>query len=226
LFYLKIDGFEVVGSSPERIVQVQNRHVEIHPIAGTRKRGDTPNEDDELAADLLQDEKERAEHFMLVDLARNDVGRVAKYGSVKTPVVTEIARFSHVMHMISKVTGQLREGLTPVDALLAAFPAGTVSGAPKVRAMQILQELEPTARNLYAGAVGYLGFDGNIDSCIAIRTLVIKNGTAYIQAGGGVVADSDPVKEWEESRNKAKALLKAIETAEEIFAGKGEKLHV
>ncbi|HET7629266.1 MAG TPA: anthranilate synthase component I [Bacillales bacterium] len=226
LFYLKIDGFEVVGSSPERIVQVQNGHVEIHPIAGTRRRGDTKEEDQALAAELLEDEKERAEHFMLVDLARNDVGRVAQFGSVQTPVITEISYFSHVMHMISKVTGRLRENMAPVDALLAAFPAGTVSGAPKVRAMQILQELEPTARNLYAGAVGYLGFDGNIDSCIAIRTMVIKDGTAYVQAGGGVVADSDPELEWEESRNKAKALLKAIEMAEELFARKGEGLHV
>ncbi|HEX7066538.1 MAG TPA: anthranilate synthase component I [Bacillales bacterium] len=226
LFYLRIDGVEVVGSSPERLVQVQNRNVEIHPIAGTRKRGETREEDEALAADLLQDEKERAEHFMLVDLARNDVGRVAKYGTVQTPVLTEIARFSHVMHMITKVTGELAVDRTPVDALLAAFPAGTVSGAPKVRAMEILQELEPTARNFYAGAVGYLGFDGNIDSCIAIRTLVIKDGTAYIQAGAGIVADSDPLKEWEESQNKARALVKAIELAEDIFKNKGEKLHV
>lgn len=227
LFYLKIDGIEVVGSSPERIVQVQNRRVEIHPIAGTRKRGETKEEDDALAADLLSDEKELAEHFMLVDLARNDVGRVAKYGTVDTPVLTEVGRFSHVMHLISKVTGELADHFTPIDALLAAFPAGTVSGAPKIRAMEILQELEPVARNLYAGAVCYLGFDGNIDSCIAIRTLVIKNGIAYIQAGGGVVADSDPEKEWEESRNKAKALVKAIEAAEEIFArSEGETLHV
>lgn len=226
LFYLKIDGVEVVGSSPERLVQVQNGRVEIHPIAGTRRRGKTKEEDDALAADLLQDEKERAEHFMLVDLARNDVGRVAKYGSVDTPVLTEIGRFSHVMHLISKVTGELADGQTPIDALLASFPAGTVSGAPKVRAMEILQEMEPTARNLYAGAVGYLGLDGNIDSCIAIRTLVIKDGTAYIQAGAGIVADSDPLKEWEESRNKAMALIKAIEAAEEIFAGEGETLNV
>lgn len=225
LFYLKIDGVEVVGSSPERIVQVQNRRIEIHPIAGTRKRGETKEEDDALAADLLQDEKELAEHFMLVDLARNDVGRVAKYGTVETPVITDIARFSHVMHMITKVTGELKDDLTPIDALLAAFPAGTVSGAPKIRAMEIIQELEPTARNFYAGAVGYLGFDGNIDSCIAIRTLVIKDGKAYIQAGAGVVADSDPLKEWEESRNKAKALIQAIEVAEQIFA-EGEALHV
>lgn len=226
LFYLKIDGVEVVGSSPERLVQVQDGRVEIHPIAGTRKRGATKEEDNALAEDLLQDEKERAEHFMLVDLARNDVGRVAKYGTVKTPVLTEVGRFSHVMHLISKVTGELAKGKTPIDALLASFPAGTVSGAPKVRAMEILQEMEPTARNLYAGAVGYLGLDGNIDSCIAIRTLVIKDGTAYVQAGAGIVADSDPLKEWEESRNKAKALIKAIEAAEEIFADEGEAINV
>lgn len=226
LFYLAFDGIEVVGSSPERLVQVQNGKVEIHPIAGTRKRGTTKEEDDALAIDLLQDEKELAEHHMLVDLARNDVGRVAKYGTVETPVLKEIGRFSHVMHLISKVTGELANDQTPIDALLASFPAGTVSGAPKVRAMEILQELEPTARNLYAGGVGYLGFDGNIDSCIAIRTIVVKDGIAYIQAGAGIVADSDPLKEWEESRNKAKAMLKAIESAEAIFATEGDAIHV
>lgn len=226
LFYLAFDGIEVVGSSPERLVQVQNGHVEIHPIAGTRKRGKTKTEDEELADDLLHDDKELAEHIMLVDLARNDVGRVAKYGTVKTPVLKEIGLFSHVMHLISKVTGELSHEHTPIDAFLASFPAGTVSGAPKVRAMEILQEMEPTARNLYAGAVAYIGFDGNIDSCITIRTLAIKDGTAYIQAGAGIVADSDPLKEWEESRNKAMALLKAIETAEDLFAQEGETLRV
>jgi anthranilate synthase component 1 len=217
MFYLNIDGIEIVGSSPERLVEVRDRTVEIHPIAGTRKRGKTDQEDRQLADDLIHDEKERAEHFMLVDLARNDVGRVAKYGTVKTPQLMEVGYFSHVMHLVSKVNGELKENLEPIDAMLAAFPAGTVSGAPKIRAMEILQELEPTARNIYAGTIGYLGFDGNIDSCIAIRTMVIKDNTAYVQAGAGIVADSVPENEWEETENKAKALLKAITTAEKIF---------
>lgn len=225
LFYMNMDGVEVVGSSPERLIQVEDRRVEIHPIAGTRPRGRTKSEDETFAADLLQDEKELAEHHMLVELAREEVGRVAEPGSVKTPVMMEIGTFSHVFHLVSKVTGELAEGRTPIDALLSSFPAGTVSGTPKQRAMEIIRELEPTARNLYAGAVGYFGFSGNIDSCITIRTLVIQNGTAYIQAGAGVVANSDPIKEWEETRNKAKVLIKAVELAEDIFH-KGETLHV
>ncbi|WP_197276324.1 anthranilate synthase component I [Bacillus sp. JCM 19034] len=222
LFYLKFNEMEVVGSSPERLVQVQEGHVEIHPIAGTRKRGKNDEEDAELALDLLADEKERAEHYMLVDLARNDVGRIAEYGSVETPTLLEIGKFSHVMHIISKVTGRLRQGKEPLEALLASFPAGTVSGAPKIRAMEILQDLEPTNRGIYAGAIGYLGFDGNIDSCIAIRTMVIKDQIAYIQAGAGVVADSVPEKEYEETQNKAKALIRAVQLAEKMFGGKGE----
>lgn len=218
LFYLKINEVEVVGSSPERLVQIQDGHVEIHPIAGTRKRGNSKEEDEALAIDLLQDEKERAEHYMLVDLARNDVGRVASFGSVKVPVLMEIGKFSHVMHMISKVTGNLDEAVHPIDALFSSFPAGTVSGAPKIRAMQILKELEPTKREYYAGAIAYLGFDGNIDSCIAIRTMVIRENKAFVQAGAGIVADSVPEKEWEETRNKAKALIKAITVAEKMFA--------
>ncbi|MBU8907249.1 anthranilate synthase component I [Desertibacillus haloalkaliphilus] len=218
LFYLKIGGQEIVGSSPERLVQIQEGHVEIHPIAGTRKRGRTAEEDDRLAQELLADEKERAEHYMLVDLARNDVGRVSTYGSVDTPVLMEIGRFSHVMHIISKVTGKLGEHVHPIEALMSSFPAGTVSGAPKIRAMEILQEIEPTDRNVYAGAIGYLGYDGNVDSCIAIRTMVIKDQKAYVQAGAGVVADSVPEMEWEETRNKAKALIKAIQVAEDMFA--------
>nr|WP_035425781.1 anthranilate synthase component I [Halalkalibacterium ligniniphilum] len=225
LFYLKFDNKEVVGSSPERLVQVENRHVEIHPIAGTRKRGETPEEDDALAEELLADEKERAEHYMLVDLARNDVGRVATYGSVKTPALLEIGKFSHVMHIISKVTGELREGLHPLEALHRSFPAGTVSGAPKIRAMEILKELEPTKRGLYAGAIGYLGYDGNIDSCIAIRTMVVQDGKVFIQAGAGIVADSVPENEYEETRNKAKALLKAVQVAEAMFGEKEAKRH-
>ncbi|MCT8138896.1 anthranilate synthase component I [Anaerobacillus sp. CMMVII] len=218
LFYLKLNDIEIVGSSPERLVQIQDQHIEIHPIAGTRKRGNTKEEDEALAEELLQDQKERAEHYMLVDLARNDIGRVATYGSVEVPVLMEVGKFSHVMHMISKVTGRLQKEVHPIDALFASFPAGTVSGAPKIRAMQILQELEPTKREYYAGAIAYLGFDGNIDSCIAIRTLVIKGNKAYLQAGAGIVADSVPEMEWEETRNKAKALLKAITIAETMFA--------
>ncbi|KGX93987.1 anthranilate synthase subunit I [Pontibacillus halophilus JSM 076056 = DSM 19796] len=218
MFYLTFDGYEVIGSSPERLVQVKDGEVEIHPIAGTRKRGTTKEEDMQLAADLQNDEKEKAEHYMLVDLARNDVGRVAQYGTVKVPVLSEITRFSHVMHMISKVTGDLREDTHPLDAFVSAFPAGTLSGAPKIRAMEILGELEPTARNLYGGGVVYLGFDGNLDSCIAIRTILLKDQVAYIQAGAGVVADSDPEKEWQETVNKASALLQTIDMAEELFA--------
>lgn len=222
LFYLKIDGIEIVGSSPERLVQIENGHIEIHPIAGTRKRGNSKVEDEALANDLLKDEKEKAEHFMLVDLARNDVGRVAKYGTVEVPVLMEIGKFSHVMHMISKVTGRIADNVHPIDVLFSSFPAGTVSGAPKIRAMQILKELEPTRRCHYAGAIAYLGFDGNIDSCIAIRTMVIKGNKAYVQAGAGIVADSVPENEWEETRNKAKALIKAIAVAEKMFT-KGEE---
>ncbi|WP_174522653.1 anthranilate synthase component I [Alkalihalobacillus trypoxylicola] len=217
LFYLKFNSLEIIGSSPERLVQVQDGEIEIHPIAGTRKRGKTFEEDQALAAELLQDEKERSEHYMLVDLARNDVGRVAKYGSVETPTLLEIGRFSHVMHIISKVTGILKEDYKPMHALMASFPAGTVSGAPKIRAMEILQELEPTKRGIYAGAIGYLGFDGNIDSCIAIRTLVLEKGKAYIQAGAGIVADSIAELEYEETQNKAKALIRAVQIAEKMF---------
>lgn len=226
LFYIKLGDAEVIGSSPERLVQIQDGHIEIHPIAGTRKRGSSTDEDERLASDLLKDEKERAEHYMLVDLARNDIGRVAQYGSVKVPVLMEIGKFSHVMHMISKVTGTIDSSVHPIDALFASFPAGTVSGAPKIRAMQILQELEPTRREQYAGAIAYLGFDGNIDSCIAIRTMVLKDKKVYIQAGAGIVADSVPEKEWEETRNKAKALIRAVIVAEQMFQSKEGEKHV
>ncbi len=199
------------------MIQIENGHLEIHPIAGTRRRGRDAEEDARLYEDLINDEKERAEHYMLVDLARNDIGRVAQYGSVQTPVLMQQVNFSHVMHLISKVTGRLDEKVHPIDALLSAFPAGTVSGAPKVRAMQILNEIEPVARNVYAGTVAYLGFDGNIDSCIAIRTILLKDQTAYIQAGAGVVADSKPELEWKETRNKASALIKTIQLAQDIY---------
>lgn len=226
LFYIKVDNdCEIIGSSPERLIQIENGHLEIHPIAGTRRRGRSPEEDQALGEELMADEKERAEHYMLVDLARNDIGKVAKYGSVKTPVLMELGRFSHVMHLISKVTGVIREDVHPIEALYSSFPAGTVSGAPKIRAMQILQELEPSARNVYAGTIGYLGFDGNIDSCIAIRTILLKNNTAYVQAGAGIVADSIPELEYKETKNKASALIKAIDLAEKVFS-KGENIHV
>jgi anthranilate synthase component 1 len=218
LFYIKLEDCEIVGSSPEKLIQVTNGHLEIHPIAGTRRRGKTTEEDNRLGEELLQDEKEQAEHYMLLDLARNDIGRVAKYGSINVPMVKELHYFSHVMHLVSKVTGVLSEEVDPVEALLASFPAGTVSGAPKVRAMQIIQELEPVARNVYAGTVAYIGFDGNIDSCIAIRTAVVKNKTAYVQAGAGIVADSIPELEWKETVNKASAVIKAVSLAEKMFS--------
>lgn len=225
LYYFKNDGSEIVGSSPEKLIQIQNHHVEIHPIAGTRRRGRTDEEDRELAMDLLNDEKERAEHYMLVDLARNDIGRISEYGSIQTPQLMELGKFSNVMHLVSKVTGRLKDGIQPIEALTAAFPAGTVSGAPKIRAMQILNELEPAPRNLYAGSIAYVGFDGNIDSCIAIRTATIENGAAYIQAGAGIVADSVPELEWKETMNKASAMLRAISIAEKTFQSE-EKAYV
>ncbi|KHE67125.1 anthranilate synthase component I family protein, partial [Halobacillus sp. BBL2006] len=187
MFYLKMNELEVIGSSPERLLEVRDGKLEIHPIAGTRKRGKTQEEDDALAEELLADEKELAEHRMLVDLARNDIGRVSEYGSVDVSEYLTIGRFSKVMHIISKVTGELKRDISPIDALISAFPAGTLSGAPKVRAMQILSELEPTPRNLYGGGILYLGFDGNIDSCITIRTMTLMNEHLYIQAGAGVV---------------------------------------
>ncbi|MBM7619547.1 anthranilate synthase component 1 [Bacillus tianshenii] len=217
LFYLKYEDMELIGSSPERLIQIQDNQLEIHPIAGTRKRGGDLDHDRQLAEDLMHDEKEQAEHFMLVDLARNDIGRVAKYGSVHTPKIKELVYFSRVMHLISVVRGELSPNFTPVEALLASFPAGTVSGAPKVRAMQILQELESTQRNTYAGAICYIGFDGNVDSCITIRTIQKKNDTFFVQAGAGIVADSVPELEWEETRNKASALIETVQLANKLF---------
>ncbi|OEH93449.1 anthranilate synthase component I [Bacillus solimangrovi] len=224
LFYLKADNKEYIGSSPERLIQIQDKHLEIHPIAGTRRRGANSDEDRALGENLLQDEKERAEHYMLVDLARNDIGRVANYGSVETPVLMELTYFSHVMHLISKVTGTLNEEVSPLDALISAFPAGTVSGAPKIRAMEILNELEPTVRQAYAGAICYIGFDGNIDSCITIRTMTKEGSTVHVQAGAGIVADSVPENEFEETQNKARALLATIQQAERMFSTKGGRV--
>ncbi len=214
LFYLTFDDFSLIGSSPEILVRVEDGLVTIRPLAGTRRRGRDEAEDQALATELLADPKERAEHIMLVDLGRNDVGRVAEYNSVRLSDVMKVERYSHVMHITSNVTGQLRQGKSAFDALRAGLPAGTVSGAPKVRAMQIIDEVEPTKRGPYAGAVGYIDFTGNMDTCIALRTLVIQGQTAYIQAGGGVVYDSEPGAEYEETVNKARGLLKAIEIAE------------
>ena len=214
LFYLTFDDFQLIGSSPEILVRVEEGIVTIRPLAGTRRRGKTEAEDLALAAELVADPKERAEHSMLVDLGRNDVGQVAEYAAVVLSDVMKVERYSHVMHITSNVTGKLRKGMTAFDALRAGLPAGTVSGAPKVRAMEIIDEFEPTKRGPYAGAVGYIDFSGNMDTCIALRTLVIRNGTAYVQAGGGVVYDSVPSDEYDETVNKASGLLKAIEIAE------------
>jgi anthranilate synthase component 1 len=200
-----------VGSSPEIMVRVVDGKVTVRPLAGTRRRGQTEEEDLRLAEELLADPKERAEHVMLVDLGRNDVGRVARYGSVEVSDVMVIERYSHVMHITSNVSGQLTDGRDAFDALAACLPAGTVSGAPKVRAMQIIDEIEPHRRGPYAGAVGYIDFAGNMDTCIALRTIVIQDGAAYVQVGAGIVADSVPESEYEETLNKARGLLKAIE---------------
>jgi anthranilate synthase component 1 len=220
LFFLDFGGFAVVGSSPEILVRVRNKKVTIRPIAGTRPRGATPEEDKALAEELLADPKERAEHLMLLDLGRNDVGRVAKVGSVRVTEEFVIERYSHVMHIVSNVEGELDPKYDALGALVAGFPAGTVSGAPKVRAMEIIDELEPERRGIYAGAVGYFGAGGDMDTCIALRTAVVKDEVMYVQAGGGVVADSDPEAEYQETRNKARALIRAAEEAVGFAAGK------
>ena len=214
MYYFDFGGFHVVGASPEILARLEGDAVTVRPIAGTRRRGATPAEDAALEQELLADEKERAEHLMLVDLGRNDAGRVAQTGSVRVTEQMVVERYSHVMHIVSNVEGRLKPGLNAIDVLRATFPAGTVSGAPKVRAMEIIDELEPVKRGIYAGAVGYLGFHGNMDVAIALRTAVVKNNTLYVQAGGGVVADSQPEAEWQETQNKAKALLRAAEMAE------------
>jgi anthranilate synthase component 1 len=211
MFYLRMPGVTLVGSSPEIMVRVVNGHVTVRPLAGTRRRGRTDEEDVRLAAELLADPKERAEHVMLVDLGRNDVGRVARFGSIELSDVMVVERYSHVMHITSNVTGELREACDAFDALAACLPAGTVSGAPKVRAMEIIDEIEPHRRGPYAGAVGYIDFAGNMDTCIALRTVVVQDGVAYVQAGAGLVADSVPAHEYQETLNKARGLLKAIE---------------
>ena len=214
MFLLKTPSVTLVGSSPEIMVRVEDGETTIRPLAGTRKRGANEAEDRALAEELLADPKERAEHVMLIDLARNDVGRIAEYGSVQLSDVMVVERYSHVMHITSNVTGKLRSDLTALDALRAGLPAGTVSGAPKVRAMEIIDEVEKHRRGPYAGAVGYLDYTGNMDTCIALRTLVMQGNKAYVQAGAGIVADSVPVSEYQETLNKAKGMLKAIEVAE------------
>ena len=217
MFCLNFGGdFSLVGSSPEMHVRLTGDTVEIRPIAGTRARGLTGEQDEANAAELLADPKERSEHIMLVDLARNDVGRVAEFGSVRVTEFMQIERYSHVMHIVSNVVGRLRGGCSVFDAVRATFPAGTVSGAPKIRAMQIISELEKTRRGCYAGAIGYFGFDGNFDSCIALRCAVLKNQRAYFQAGAGIVADSDPQREYEETVNKARAMMKALAMSSQL----------
>jgi anthranilate synthase component 1 len=214
MFYFDFEDFHVVGASPEILVRLEGDTVTVRPIAGTRRRGASFDEDQALAAELLADEKERAEHVQLLDLGRNDAGRVSQVGTVKLTENMLVERYSHVMHIVSNVEGKLQPGLNALDVLKATFPAGTVSGAPKVRAMEIIDELEPVKRGIYAGAVGYLGFHGDMDLAIAIRTAVIKDGQLHVQAGAGIVADSDPTSEWIETQSKARAVLRAAELAE------------
>jgi anthranilate synthase component 1 len=218
MFLMEDEEFSVVGASPEVHVRLTGEDVLIRPIAGTRPRGKTDSEDKEFEFDLLADEKEKAEHLMLVDLARNDIGRVCKAGTIKAAEFMTIERYSHVMHIVSEVVGKLDPKLNGFDLLRATFPAGTVSGAPKVRAMQIIADFEKSQRNIYAGALGYFGYEGNHDSCIAIRTAIIKNDVLHLQAGAGIVADSIPENEYQETINKAKGMLKALALAEKITA--------
>lgn len=214
MFYLRLAGTELIGASPEVLVRCEDGKIVVRPIAGTRPRGRTPEEDQKMETDLLADHKELAEHVMLVDLGRNDIGRVAKTGTVHVERFKQIERYSHVMHIVSQVTGELDPAYSAYDVMKACFPAGTLSGAPKIRAMQIIEELEPTRRGPYGGAVGYFSFSGNMDTCINIRTVVAQGQKAYIQAGAGIVADSDPAKEFEETQNKAGAMMRALEMAE------------
>ncbi len=214
MFYLDLDGFQIVGASPEMLVRSEKGHLDYTPIAGTRPRGATPEEDAALDEELRSSEKERAEHIMLLDLGRNDVGRVSRPGTVKVTQLMDVERYSHVMHLVSHVTGELKSELSCYDALRACFPAGTLSGAPKIRAMEIIAELEPDKRGPYGGAVGYFGFSGDMDTAIALRTMVVKDGVAYVQAGGGIVADGNADDEYQETVDKAGALIRAIEEAE------------
>ena len=218
MFYLNLGDFALVGSSPEILVRCEEGAVEVRPIAGTRRRGKTPAADRQIEQGLKRDPKERAEHLMLADLGRNDIGRVCEYGSVKVSDLMTVERYSHVMHLVSSVSGRLRKGRNAFDVFRATFPAGTVTGAPKVRAMQIINELEPDSRGPYAGAVGYFGFNGNLDTCITIRTVLVKGSRAFVQAGAGIVADSKPEREYQETRSKAAGMLEAIRLAEQGLA--------
>jgi len=217
MYYLNLDEFQIIGASPEMLVRVDDGIIDYHPIAGTIRRGVSEQEDIQLAENLKSDEKEKAEHIMLVDLGRNDVGKVSEPGSVKVTQLMDIERYSHVMHIVSHITGKLRDDLTVYDVLRSCFPAGTVSGAPKIRAMEVIAELEQDKRGPYAGTVGYFSFSGNMDTAITIRTVVLKNGTAYVQAGGGIVADSIDENEFQETKNKAAAVLQAISRAETML---------
>ena len=216
MYFFKEGASAIAGASPEMLVRVEAGRVETRPIAGTRPRGAGPESDRALSQELLADEKERAEHLMLVDLGRNDLGRVCRFSSLSVPEFMTVERYSHVLHIVSSVVGELAQGRDALDALVATFPAGTLSGAPKIRAMQIIDELEPVARGLYGGALGYLDLRGNLDFCIAIRTLVLREGRALVQAGGGIVADSDPMTEQRETEAKAGAMLAALRLAEEL----------
>ncbi|HXL87140.1 MAG TPA: anthranilate synthase component I family protein, partial [Gemmatimonadaceae bacterium] len=217
MYHLVLDGVEIVGSSPELLVRVSDSHITLRPIAGTRPRGATPAQDEALSAELLADEKERAEHVMLVDLGRNDVGRVAKYGTVKVTELMKVEKYSHVLHIVSQVEGDLNDGLSALDVFRATFPAGTMTGAPKIRAMEIIDELEPVSRGPYAGAIGYIAAGGKrMDMAITIRTCIIADGVASVQAGAGIVADSVPEREWEETSSKAQALLSAIASVRQV----------
>jgi len=219
MFYLNLGDHHVVGASPEVLVRLEDGEITVRPIAGTRPRGATEAEDRALEAELLADPKERAEHLMLIDLGRNDAGRVSEIGSVEVTEQMVVERYSHVMHIVSNVRGRLKAGLGPMDALRATFPAGTLSGAPKIRAMEIINELEPVRRGIYSGAVGYVGWNGNMDTAIAIRTAVIKDGKLHVQAGGGIVADSVPRLEWEETINKRRAMFRALAMVEQGLDG-------
>ena len=215
MYYLNIQDFQIIGSSPEILVKCENNEVTVRPIAGTRKRGKNNDEDESLKYELLKDPKELAEHLMLIDLGRNDIGRITKTGSVKVTEKMIVEKYSHVMHIVSNVCGKKEDCISPMNILKATFPAGTVSGAPKIRAMEIIAELEPTKRGIYSGAIGYISWNGNLNTAIAIRTAIVKNKQIYVQAGAGIVYDSDPDKEWEETMNKAKALLSAVTKLEE-----------
>lgn len=225
MYFIRMGSVAIVGSSPEMLVRAEGGHVETHPIAGTRPRGRTEQEDSRLAEELRASEKELAEHVMLVDLGRNDLGRVCEFGSVTVPTYLDLERYSHVMHLVSRVEGRLAEGRDGLDALASCFPAGTVSGAPKIRAMEVIAELETTSRGIYAGAVGYLDFCGRLDCCITIRTIVMRDGRAYIQAGAGIVADSDPSAEYQETCDKASALIRALGMAQSGQGPRGMKVN-